>query len=107
MTSNRQPFWLTNHLTNQRGPVHADVTTQEPPTRLEANANLKHSGLSQENPLSHTGAIRHMNEERKGDRAWRKDETGAPINATRVNVTKISALQNAKPRRTTGLFDAG
>ena len=45
------------------GPVHADVTTQGPPTRLEANSKLKHSGLSQEtNPLSHPGAILRMNE---------------------------------------------
>jgi hypothetical protein len=49
--------------------VHADVTTQGPPTRLEANSKLKHSGLSQEtNPLSHPGAILRMNEKRKGDK---------------------------------------
>ena len=51
------------------GPVHADVTTQGPPTRLEANSKLKHGGLSQEtNPLSHPGAILRMNEKRKGDK---------------------------------------
>ena len=40
------------------GPVHADVTTQGPPTRLEANSKPEHSGLSQDtNPLSHPDAI--------------------------------------------------